>query len=311
MPVTLTCECGARFAIDDALVGPEALCPECRQPVPVDAAVTARPRVALLALLSLVLGLTGILSPVGAGGDGGRGWRLVQIRRNRPLLTGGRIAAAGILLGAGCAAVTLLLVRTGASAIPGTWLGTRLLAARTDAAAPWPATTRDGGCRVPRPSAEWVRLRGDRGHDPAVDDLQTNREVLLAHRRLRVYLDLARDATTHPPTLAEYQTVLLAGLPARRPLLADEDDDLAGGPLDPWDIRGQRSLSSVDGHVGYEWTIDLVRGGQPWRVVARIWRKKSDKTAPLYVARAYAPARTFPLVEAELTAALDGVRLTP
>lgn len=313
MPVTLTCECGARFEIDDTLAGAATTCPECRQAVPVITTGPPRPRIAVLALFSLVLAMTGVLSSVGAVAAVVVGTlALLQIARPQPRLTGRQYAAAGIVLGSVCAVLTPLVVRSGATTPLATWLGTRLLAARTDPAASWPMTTVDGGCRLARPSAEWVRLRGGRGCDPAVDDLQTNRDVVLAHRRRRAYLDLARDAANHPPTLAEYQTVLLAALPTRSPLLAAEDDTFAAlANLEPWQVGSQRGLPLVGGYAGYEWSVEFARGGRTWRMLARIWRKKGDKNATLYVARAYAPARLFPTIEAEVLTALDHVQLTP
>src|SRR5262245_52712111 len=64
MPLSITCDCGARFDVDDLLAGQEVPCPECTEQVKVSGQ-SAAPRTSLWALAALVIALIGGLTPAG------------------------------------------------------------------------------------------------------------------------------------------------------------------------------------------------------------------------------------------------------
>src|SRR5436853_448294 len=112
MPMALTCDCGARFEVDETLAGRTVCCPECRTPLEAPAAATAaRPRTSLFALGSVVLALAGGFTVLGGAAAVVLGViGLVHIRRLGGRLTGAGLAIAGIALGVGFSAVTVFLL---------------------------------------------------------------------------------------------------------------------------------------------------------------------------------------------------------
>src|SRR5260370_41905597 len=99
MPVALTCDCGARFDVDELLAGKEVPCPECATPVQAPLKPVP-PRTSLWALASLVLALTGAFTLVGTVAAVVVGlWALAVIRRDSPRLRGKGLATAGIITG--------------------------------------------------------------------------------------------------------------------------------------------------------------------------------------------------------------------
>src|SRR6516164_7782191 len=72
MPISVTCQCGARLEIDEKFLGKEVLCPDCQRPLPTKAPVVPPPldlpdyrRTSGLAVLSLTLALVGAFTIVG------------------------------------------------------------------------------------------------------------------------------------------------------------------------------------------------------------------------------------------------------
>jgi hypothetical protein len=316
MPLLLTCDCGARFEVDEHLGGREVSCPECLQPVQT-AVQNPSPRADWVALFSVALALVGGLTVVGGVAAAVAGVvALVRIRRWPGVLAGQPYAIAGILLGLGLAAISLVLVQLGDALPVGAWVRQRRLAGQLDTTNAMPLGTRDGVCLLPRPPAGWgVLTRGSSG-DPAVDDLQQKREFVLANPALRAYADLHRDAdhTDHPlPLYIEHLRQQLGA--ARKPLLGEDDDEnpLSVAQQSPKDVETQ-TLPTVEGYEAREWVFDLPRGGVTWRFLVRLYRRPGNRAArpsPTYVFRVYAPRGRFQAAETDLRALADGLRLTP
>lgn len=313
MPTALSCDCGARFVADALAAATGVPCPECGTTCSITAPTA--PRTSLFALLSLVLALMGVATFIGSLLAVASGLvALIRIGRHPDRLGGRAYAKTAVVLGLVGVALSGWVVVNRARFLQVSWLRQRVFAALADPDAAWPAVTRDGGCLLPRPSPNWLRLRSDRGGDPAIDDLQTGRDVLLAHRGRRAYLDLLSAATNVPISAAAYQTALLETLQTPRPaLLAEEDDapprrDEARAALR---LLADRALPQVDRVTGHEWAVELHRGGQTWRLLIRAYRRERGPRADLYVARACAPAPVFAALEDELRQALDGIRFPP
>lgn len=313
MPTALSCDCGARFEADAPAAGAGVPCPECGTTCWITAPAT--PRTSLFALFSLVLALMGAATFIGSllAVSGGL-VALIRIGRRPDRLGGRAFATTAVVLGLIGGALSGWVVVNREHVLQVSWLRQRVVAALADPDAAWPAATRDGGCLLPRPSPDWLRLRNDRGGDPAIDDLQTGRDVLLAHRGRRAYLDLASAGSSVPVSAAAYQTALLETLQTPRPaLLGDEDDAPPRHAEAQAAIRllGDRALPRVDRLTGHEWAVELYRGGRTWRLLVRAYRRERGPRADLYVARACAPAPVFVALESELRQALDGIRFPP
>src|SRR5687767_126419 len=121
MPLSLTCDCGARFDADDLLAGQDVPCPECAEPV--RAAGKPTPRLSLWAVAALALALLGALTPVGGLAAllvGVVALVRIQTRPDRP--SGTAMALIGSLLGLAGALVTgVVILRPDALPVAG-WL---------------------------------------------------------------------------------------------------------------------------------------------------------------------------------------------
>jgi hypothetical protein len=108
MPISVTCQCGARLEIDEKFLGKEIPCPDCQRPLPTQAPAKPPPLdlpnyrrksgMAVLSLtLALVFGWVPIVGPLAAIAFGFFGLRQIAKHPNR--LEGGAYARAGIVLG--------------------------------------------------------------------------------------------------------------------------------------------------------------------------------------------------------------------
>jgi hypothetical protein len=108
MPISVTCQCGARLEIDEKFLGKEIPCPDCQRPLPTQAPAKPPPLdlpnhrrksgLAVLSLtLALVFGWVPIVGPLAAIAFGFLGLRQIAKHSNR--LEGGAYARAGIVLG--------------------------------------------------------------------------------------------------------------------------------------------------------------------------------------------------------------------
>jgi hypothetical protein len=115
MPISVTCQCGARLEIDEKFLGKEILCPDCQRPLPTTVATTAPPldlpdnrRTSGLAVLSLALALVGAFTVVGTIAAIVVGvFALREIAGKSKKIDGLNFARAGIALGAVFTVITL------------------------------------------------------------------------------------------------------------------------------------------------------------------------------------------------------------
>lgn len=115
MPISVTCQCGARLEIDEKFLGKDIPCPDCQRPLPTKAPVTPPPldlpdnrRVSGLAVLSLTLALVGAFTLVGTLAAIAVGvYSLRQIARQPNKLEGVFYARLGVILGSVFTFVTL------------------------------------------------------------------------------------------------------------------------------------------------------------------------------------------------------------
>src|SRR5262245_8798641 len=151
MALSLTCDCGARFEVEDTLAGQEVSCPECQHPLKVPAQGAAPPRTSLYALASAVLALIGAFTVVGTAAAVVLGVAaLVSIARHRPRLTGVGFAAFGIGAGAVFTALTLFALGRGELFGFGDALRERTMADQVDLTGP--LEVRGRGFALTRPS---------------------------------------------------------------------------------------------------------------------------------------------------------------
>src|SRR5262245_38061771 len=121
MPISVTCQCGAKLEIDEKFLGKEIPCPDCNRPLPTKppvAAVAPPPldlpdyrRTSGLAVLSLTLALVGAFTIVGTIAAIVVGvLALKEIAGKSGKLDGVNFARAGIVVGAVFTFVTIAIL---------------------------------------------------------------------------------------------------------------------------------------------------------------------------------------------------------
>jgi hypothetical protein len=317
MPLVLTCDCGARFQVDDSQTSKEVSCPECQQPLSAKKRGPTVQHTSWLALFSLALAITGAFTVVGSLAGAFLGMiALGRIRAVSDRLAGRSIAITGILLGLGFTVLTLGLLWQQDTLPVGAWIRHRTMTGQMEKATTPQVSSRDDVCVLTRPSSAWaVFTRGTSG-DPAVDDLQHKRDVLLGHLQFHAYVDILTDTSNNPAQLANYRAEVIKEFQrSRPPLLGDDEDDKQ--PLPPnmfWPVSSGSELEPIDGYAGHEWVFDVDRGGQTWRFLVRVYRQEAragQRSSVLYVLRVYAPRNRFKAREVELREVLDRVRFSP
>src|ERR1700680_726121 len=100
MPLSLTCDCGARFEVEDTLAGQTVACPECQAPLKAPGGQLPPLRTSTLALASVVCALVGAFTLVGTVAAVVLGVvAVVGILRQRDRLAGLGFAVFGIVAG--------------------------------------------------------------------------------------------------------------------------------------------------------------------------------------------------------------------
>lgn len=115
MPISVTCQCGARLEIDEKFLGKEVPCPDCQRPLPTKASAAPPPlempdfrRTSGLAVLSLTLAMVGAFTIVGTLAAIVVGvFALKEIANKSGKLEGLGFARAGIAVGAVFTFITL------------------------------------------------------------------------------------------------------------------------------------------------------------------------------------------------------------
>lgn len=333
MPLALTCECGARFDVDDVLAGQEVPCPECTAMIKAsDQAVT--PRTSLWALSALAIALIGAFTPGGGLLAVLVGLvALLVILRKRKLLTGQSIALTAIGIGFCCAVLTAVLFLKPDVLPVGAWLRQRAVAGQLEDPKDLKVASRTGDVTLERPSHDWAIVKSGKSNDPTITDLQQKSDLLLFNLKRNAYVEVIRDAVNASIPLQEYQERIRVDLNPYVPrFLGNEDPGWggAGGPgggnpdvgpaafAPQFDNEGHKLTEPLDEHFGREWRATVKRGGQTWRFIIRAYRKPTRKVegaapppaGPIYVIRAYAPTSKFnPAMEKHLVTLLDTARL--
>ncbi len=342
MPLPLICSCGARFAVDESHADNEVVCPECQSVLRAPSAADPVPRVSRLALLSFILALIGAFTVVGTVLAVAIGlMAVVRILWDRSARAGLPFALAGVILGSGLTALTLLALTSDDLRHLGDAYREALVADQLDRTADPVIRRPDRGFRLNRPAAWGVARRG-RMDDALVETLRVRRtpEVLLVWPGRSLYVDVRRDSISAQIPLRQIEQAYVNRL---RDLHQEEnewdrqrrDQMMAGGGWIDWVPQdaeeavdpGQRlppiqAVSEgtprnvdvlnetervVPGAVGQEIAIHCRLDNRPWRLIVRFYRVGGL----VHIVRAYGPTRHVMANEAELRQVLDSFRIVP
>jgi hypothetical protein len=315
MALSLTCDCGARFDVEDTLAGQEVSCPECGQPLKAPALQALPVQTSALAIASAVLALAGAFTVVGTLAAVVLGaMALVSIARHRDRLAGAGLAIFGIV--AGCVLTPLMVLALTTSELFGLggWLREKTMADQIDTSGPLEVVSAQGFA-ITRPSEKWGQATGNTLDDPVLAGLQKDRDLLLVQPARNAFVDVrvvrnSKGLTVdgcHQEVLKELESV------PDNPFLQDGDEDDFPQPRRPGrvstaQVASSRDIPALDGAAGREMVVDIRRAGQAWRFLVRYYKKPGR---PLYITRAYTQKRNFRRVEEELRQALDSFRLLP
>ena len=312
MPVALTCDCGARFEIDDSFAGQQWPCPDCSVPLRVPSKANASARPDRLALLAAALALAGAFTLAGSLAAAVLGAvSLFRIRFSKGRLAGQRFALAALVGGLLLTGFTAWLWSRPGLFPVGLWLRRQAFAGQLESDGPLVAVGPEGS--LTRPSKSWRRAVRGRTTHPVVGDLQKGRGLLLADLDRYAFADLARLGVPGDSAFLDMEPAISQDmLPERPPLFGPEEDgrDVRRPPSQFAVKSASRPGEPLDGWKCHEWLYDVTRAGQRWRFIVRAYRKTRPAASdPVYLVRAYCPARSFAGLEPELRKILDSFRL--
>jgi DNA-directed RNA polymerase subunit RPC12/RpoP len=310
----LTCDCGARFEVEDTLAGQEVACPECQQPVKVPPRTRAAPRTSAYALASVVVALVGAFTPASLVAVALGAYALLHIARHRERVAGTGFAVFGIILGLAFGTLFVLSISEGELFGLGGWMREHSpTATPVDTSGPLEIVRR--GYAITRPSEKWGQVRSGRLDDPVVGGMQQGLDLLLLQAARNSFVDVKVQPDLGGMDLDRWQQQVMDEFQPRprqpfrqRFPIDDEDDDVPAAVPTRAKVLESKRLPEVNGVEGREVVLDVRRAGQPWRFVIRLYR---PRFGPVYVVRAYAQSRRFLQVESELRQALDSFRILP
>jgi hypothetical protein len=312
MALSLTCDCGARFEVEDTLAGQTVLCPDCQQSLKAPALARVPLRTSHLALASAILALVGAFTPGSLVAVVLGLLAIFHITRHRDRVTGLGFATFGIIVGGCCSILTWLALSKSELFGPG-FLRERTLAAQLDTSGPLEVVQPAHGFAVTRPAERWGQAVDNQLDDPIVSTLQKDRDLLLVQPGLYAFVDVRTYNRDQFAALDQCQAIVLGEF-GKPPVVnpknpwgqqVDEDDDGFGRFLRSH-VRESRELPPLGKAQGREMLVDVSGLGPPWRFLIRMYKRTPGT---LYVVRGYTQMRRFRTVEEELRKALDSFRI--
>ena len=196
MALSLTCDCGARFDVDEALAGQSVTCPECQAAVKAPSAQRPVVRTSGFALASFLLAIVGAFTVVGTAAAVVLGLLAVFfILRDRERQAGLGFAVCGIVLGVVFTGLTLWCFSTGELFGLGSAMRRNQMADQLDPIDPKaPLEIAENGFRLTRPSFKWQRAKKDFQYLMVQPLLRSEAVLLLVQPDLYAFLDVEVEA---------------------------------------------------------------------------------------------------------------------
>ena len=320
MPLSLTCDCGARFEVEDALAGQTVSCPECQQPLKAPAAQRPTVRTSGFALASFLLAVVGAFTVVGTIAAVILGIvAVVGILRDRERVAGLGFASFGIGMGLVFTTLTLWALTTGELFGLGSSMRRYQMADQLEPIDPKaPLEIKANGFSLTRPSLKWAKAKKEFQYLLIEPLLRKDALLLLVQPDLNAFMDVQAEAGGR---IASFEETLVNQLrpqsgPANeqvKPNLQGGDDQQEPQLLAITDVavnERKNNLPVDDPNVeeAQERTLALKLGGKPWTLLARAYQAKGGK---LYILRAYTETARFDRIKDELVKALDSFKVTP
>jgi hypothetical protein len=313
MTLALTCDCGARFEVEDTLAGQEVICPDCEQKIQAPAAKQPTLRTNDFALLSTVLALVGAFTVLGTVAAVVIGIiALVQIMRHRDRYAGSGFALFGISAGVLLTTLTVLAMGSRLGDL-GARLRHNMLAGKVDTSGDLEYVDSKQGFRILRPSKQWGISDVKKLEDPFVNILQgSNRtcDLLLVNTARIVYVDVRaegqRDRADPESIMRSCHDELDAQVEnevrPRERIKGEDDPGLFKIMKYQCDDRAGKKVPWKDGQAR-ESSSTIMIAGQRWKMLTRVY--KEDERKRVFIVRAYGQASHVKETESELKKLMD------
>jgi hypothetical protein len=315
MPLSLTCDCGARFELEDALAGQSVSCPECQAALKAPAAKNAVVRTSGFALASTVLALVGAFTVVGtlAAVVLGIIGALVVVR-DREHKSGLGFSIFGIVFGTLFTGLTLWSLSSGElfGLVRRQQMADQLEAADPKA----PLDVKENGFSLAKPSAKWAKAKKDFQY-PNVQPLLRDEAVLLVQPDAFAFVDVQIDSDARQriedAVLSRLQDVPIESLPANRfgprGYTPPRDDGETPNHLSNDYIDAKKTLTPGKGEKeATEFECSVASDGRPWKLLVQAHRTAGGKW---YIVRGFCEKSRFERLKDELRKAVESFTLTP
>ena len=326
MPLSLTCDCGARFEAEDALAGQTVACPECQQLLKAPALQRPTVRTSGFALASFLLAIVGAFTVVGTAAAVVLGLiAVVRILRDREHIAGLGFAGFGVGLGLAFTCVTLWAVSSGELFGLGGALRRTQMADQLDPVdAKTPLEIQESGFSISRPTVKWARAKKGFQYLLVQPLLRADSLLLLVQPDLYAFIDVQSEANVRiGPAVEEFILNRLkqdSNQPAldktkTAPKLGgmgndDEDDSPEITRVTSVKIVGTPKTLPQEAGVqqANEMTAEVAVDGKRWTVLVRTFQMTSGR---LFIVRGFAETTRFARVKDELIQALDSFKVSP
>jgi hypothetical protein len=306
MSLSLTCDCGARFEVEDTLAGQTVACPECQEPIKAPAAQRPPLRTSAFALASFICALVGAFTMVGTVAAVVLGViGVVGILRHRERLAGLGFAAFGIVAGLLFTGLTIFAFSNKEVFGMGNWARAQALAPIVDNSGPLEVAR--PAFAITRPAETWGVLTAT-PKDPIVKAMDNKSDLALVEMFSYAFIDVKID-TFRGRDLAVYQQQLVSELNPHRQHSNMFDDPDDGKPqVISKVIRSDdvRPPTLGNGFTEREAVLEVSSGRQTWTMLVHLYQKGQT----VYVVRCYVPKTHFARVESDFHKALDSFTVT-
>jgi hypothetical protein len=328
MPLSLTCDCGARFEVDDALAGQSVACPECQQPLKAPSLQRPTVRTSGFALASFLLAIVGAFTVVGTVAAVVLGLiAVVRILRDRERVAGLGFAGFGVGLGVAFTAITLWAVSNHELFGLGAALRRTQMADQLDPLDPKaPLEMQENGFSLTRPTAKWARAKKGFQYPLVQPLLRNDALLLLVQPDLYAFIDVQSEANNRlGPAVEDFILNQLKQDPTQPALnndkvrtppkfggLANDDEDDAPEISRITKVTTVGTPKALPEGAGVqqanEMTAEATVDGKRWTVLVRTYQMTSGR---LFIVRGYAETSRFARAKDELVKALDSFKASP
>ena len=323
MPLSLTCDCGARFEVEESLAGQSVSCPECQATLKAPAAHRPVVRTSGFALASFLLAIVGAFTVVGTVAAVVLGVVAVAfILRDRERQAGIGFAVCGVVLGCVFTALTLWSLSTGELFGLGSAMRRTQMADQLEPVDPKaPLVIAENGFSITRPSLKWQRAKKEFQFMLVEPLLRSEAVLLLVQPDLYAFIDVQIEADGRTgESMDDYILNRMKPAPTHsktggkdkvndksKPGQKDDEEREEPSRLgDPVRVASRELPADAGIQQAHETTVEQTVDGKTWTLLVRTYRTVGGK---LFIVRGFAEKARFGRVKDELEKSLDSFQV--